>query len=594
MSGKMTSKRLVNFLVIPIGFLLIIFYFYLAFPLWGMPFNAKRHGNPPLTPAWALECWLWEDDVNTAERVDELLAGYARNDIPVRTILLDSPWSLRYNDFYVDTNLYPEPEKWFNKLQDKGYRVVLWMTPNVNSISKDTKISESEYWYKKAFENGYLTGRGTQVSWWKGTGGFIDYSNPEAAKWWHGLQKKVFDYGIDGWKLDGSATLFNSKIGPIPFFFQSTNSGLMTTRSYMDHYYRDEFLHGKKQNPEFVTLSRAMDRRFHPEGFAPIDASPVNWVGDQKHHWATSGSSDEGEDQKKDIALKGIHGFESAIKSILKSAEKGYNIIGSDVAGFSGGTIPPKLYIRWAQFSTFCGLFLNGGHGERALWKRSEQELKIIREYSWLHTELIPYIYSYVVEAHNGGKVLQRPIPGKYHYMFGDYLLIAPIYRDDLKNKISLPEGKWRYWFDDKELIEGPLTFERDFPLDEYPVYIREGAIIPMHIERSYTRIGDEKSKGYLTLLVYPDTGNKFTVHHPDNEGSTCVNVETTNEHINITLHDLKKAHIFKIHLSSKPHEVILDNNLLSDSLDYCFDGDRKKLIIKTDNYTSGEYTIIK
>ena len=523
-----------------------------------------------------------------------MLDGYAKHDIPVRTILLDSPWSLRYNDFYIDTNLYPEPEKWFNELQESGYRVVLWMTPNINSFSKDTKIRESESWYNEANESGYLTGRGSRVSWWKGKGGFIDYSNPEAVKWWHNQQTKVFDYGIDGWKLDGSATLFTSKIGPIPFFYQSTNSGLMTTRSYMDHYYRGEFLHGKKQNPEFITLARAMDRRFHPEGFAPIDASPVNWVGDQEHHWSTSSISDEGEDQKTDIALKGIQGFESAIKSILRSAEKGYNIIGSDVAGFSGKSIPPRLYIRWAQFSTFCGLFLNGGHGERALWKRSEQELKIIREYSWLHTELIPYIYSYVVEAHKGGKVLQRPIPGKYHYMFGDYLLIAPIYKDDLKNKISLPEGKWRYWFDDKDLIEGPLTFERDFPLDEYPVYIREGAIIPMHIERSYTQIGDEKSKGYLTLLVYPDTGNKFTVHHPDNEGSTCVNAETKKEYINIALHDLKKAHILKIHLSSKPQKVILDNNLLSDSLDYYFDGDRKKLIIKTNNYTSGEYIIVK
>ena len=123
-------------------------------------------------------------------------------------------------------------------------------------------------------------------------------------------------------------------------------------------------------NPEFVTLSRSIDRGFHPEGFAPIDASPVNWVGDQKHSWLTEELIKEGNDEKIDIALEGIEGFESAIVSILKSAELGYNIVGSDVAGFSGKTIPPRLYMRWTQFSTFCGLFMNGGHGERRLMEK--------------------------------------------------------------------------------------------------------------------------------------------------------------------------------------------------------------------------------
>ncbi|MCK5134199.1 MAG: hypothetical protein KAR19_00310 [Bacteroidales bacterium] len=579
---------------ITLSLLLLVYYFFFALPFRGQPFNGQRHGNPPLTPVWALECWLWEDDVNTAQRVDELLEGYAEHDIPVRTILLDSPWSLRYNDFKVDENLYPEPEAWFNKLQDKGYRVVLWMTPMVNSSNKDTEIKKSESWYNTARDNNFLAGKGHQINWWKGKGGFIDYTNPEALKWWHGLQQEVFDYGIDGWKLDGSATLFSSKIGPVPIPYMRSFSGLTTTRNYMDLYYRQEYLFGQEQNSEFITLSRSMDRNFHPEGFSPVDASPVNWVGDQEHHWKADSHSDGTEDQKMDIALKGVEGFESAIESILKSAKTGYNIIGSDIAGFSGGTIPPRLYIRWTQFSAFCGLFLNGGHGERALWKRSEQELEIIREYSWLHTELVPYMYSSVVEAHHGGEVLQRPIKGKYHYMFGENLLIAPIYMDEAKNNVRLPEGNWRYWFDDKEIIAGPVTFEREFPLEEYPVYIREGAIIPMHIERPYTRIGDENSRGYLTVRVYPDGNDTFTIHHPYSGNSTSITVEETEGSIKIVFHGLKQPHILHLHLSSHPQKVQLDNQLFSDSVDYHFDVEQSKLIIKTDDYSIGEYTIIK
>src|SRR5882757_716571 len=65
-------------------------YFVYVLPFWGFPFNHSRHGRVPLTPPWALECWLWEDDHNTESYVKELLQGYAKYDLPVRTILIDS------------------------------------------------------------------------------------------------------------------------------------------------------------------------------------------------------------------------------------------------------------------------------------------------------------------------------------------------------------------------------------------------------------------------------------------------------------------------------------------------------------------------
>ncbi len=594
MKKSARSRKIIRYLLITVTVLALLFYFGFEYPFRGVPFNAQRHGNPPLTPAWALECWLWEDDSNTAQQVDTLLEGYARNDIPVRTVILDSPWSLRYNDFEVDTVLYPKPKEWFKKMEDNGYRVVLWMTTMVDSYSKDTRIAKSDSWFNDAKAKGYLAGKGDQIKWWKGKGGFIDYTNPEAMNWWRGMQQTVFNYGIDGWKLDGTATLFYTPIGPVPLFYKTTHDGLMTTRTYMDHYYRDEYQHGLTQNPEFVTMARAIDSWPHPEGFAPIDASPVNWVGDQKHTWESTGKISEEDKQNTDLAMEGIDGIELAIQNILASAKLGYNIIGSDVAGFSGKVIPPRLYIRWTQFSTFCGLFLNGGHGERALWKRSQQELEIIRKFSWLHTELVPYMYTYVVNAHNGGKVLQRPVEGKYHYLFGDQFLVAPIYKDELKNTIMLPEGKWRYFFNDKDVVQGPVSFERDFPLDEYPVYIREGAIVPMNITRDYSGIGDKSSEEYLTLLIYPDGNREFTVYHPDKSGSTSVKVVDRSKQMTVSLEGIHKSHILNIHLSVKPKKVELDNVVLSDSVNYNFDQKRNKLIIKTDSYATGKYTIYK
>src|SRR6188768_3168087 len=78
--------RVVRGLVVVFLGLAVLIYFVFLLPFWGIPFNQSRHGRVPLTPPWALECWLWEDDANNAKAATDLLEGYARHDIPVRTL----------------------------------------------------------------------------------------------------------------------------------------------------------------------------------------------------------------------------------------------------------------------------------------------------------------------------------------------------------------------------------------------------------------------------------------------------------------------------------------------------------------------------
>ncbi len=571
-------KKIVAALGMALVLLGVFIYFYVIFPVWGAPFNAQRHGCPPITPPWALECWLWEDDHNTADFTLELLNGYLEHDFPVRTILIDSPWSLRYNDFKVDETRFPNPQQFFSDLQQRGIRVVLWMTCMVDSYSKDPAIQDSSDWFQEAANKGYVVGKDFQINWWKGRGGLVDYTNPEAMAWWHGMQDQVFHWGIDGWKLDGTATYFSSKIGPLLAPYQRTHKGWMTMRGYMDHYYRDEYQYGLTKNPEFITLARAIDSPLpmaHPEGFAPIDASTVNWVGDNKHRW---------EDDQR--------GLQRALYCILKSAEKGYNVVGSDVAGYhGGGDIPPNLYIRWAQFSAFCGLFMNGGHEERRMWLRSPQELEIIRTFSWLHTELVPYMYTHVVDAHFGGKPLMRPVAGKYHYLFGDDFLVAPIYEEKEDVEITLPKGAWRYWFNDKEVIEGPKTFEKTIPINEYPVFVREGAIIPMKIARAYTGLGDRDWENYLTLNIYPRGKNTITVHHTDNSGDLKATVDT-NSGIMVALEGVVKPHILRLFVEKKPAGVKLGGQALSEGTDWTYQQEKNRVVIRSDQAAPSTYMI--
>lgn len=571
-------KRLAKIFGALVILLAAVLYAYIGYGLWDWPLLRHNKGTVPLTPPWALECWVWEDDVNTADFVRELLAGYREHDFPVRTILIDSPWSTRYNDFAVDEARYPEPETFFKELKDEGYRVVLWMTTFVNSRSKDTAIQESPEFFQEAADKGYLATGPNIVPWWKGRGGLIDYSNPEAMRWWRGMQQQVFDWGLDGWKLDGTATYFHQWWGPIPSTIGRTHGGWMTTRKYMNHYYRDEYRHGLTQNPEFITMSRSIDhgelRNAHPWGFAPLDAAPVTWVGDNKHTWDHEG-------------------IQEALKDILLAADLGYAVIGSDIGGYHGGReIPANLYIRWAQFSTFCGFFLNGGHGERRMWLRSPEELEIIRQYSWLHTELIPYIYSHVVNAHRGTGRLMRPMKRtQYQYLFGDDFLVAPIYEDSTRREVILPAGRWRYYFDDGKYVEGPGTVTWDFPLDEFPVFVRDGAIIPMHIERGYTGIGDRDWKDHLAYDIYPDGASRFEVHPTDHSDSIAVAVNA-GQAVDITLDGGRKPHILRVRALKKPDRVLRDGAPLAEGAGWAWQEDRGRVIIRDSTGAGRAYRI--
>ena len=556
-------------------------YFLWVLPFWGMPFNSSRHTQVPLTPEWALECWLWEDDINTAEGVLELLKGYEDHDFPVRTIMIDSPWSKRYNDFDVDEDRYPNPGQFFADLQDRDYRVVLWMTSFVNSISKDTSMGDDTAWYDEAHAKGYLAGDDTQLRWWKGTGGLLDYTDPDAMAWWRGMQQPLFDWGIDGWKLDGAATYFSSTLfGKIPVPYRGTSDGLMTTRGYMDHYYRDEYQHGLTQNPEFVTLSRSQDNQSailsHPEGFAPLDASPVNWVGDQDHEWTIE-----------------KEGLEEALRDILKSAEMGYNIIGSDIGGYSGGEIPAKLYMRWAQFSTFCGLFLNGGHDERAMWKRSEEELEVIRKFSWLHTELVPYIYTYMVHCHEGGLPLMRPTDIEYEYFFGEDFYIAPLYSDSDTRTVHLPAGQWRYFFDSAEVITGPTEITRDFLNDEFPAYVRNEAIIPMRVSRAYTQLGDQDSADHLTALVYPGANAPFILRR-ENKDNVIFSVSQEEAKMSVTVSESDETCIFRFAEVDAPANVLWNGGEAPEALTWSYDDTQRTLIVRQASPMAGTVTIVQ
>ena len=72
----------------------------------------------------------------------------------------------------------------------------------------------------------------------------------------------------------------------------------------------------------------------------------------------------------------------------------------------------------------------------------------------------------------------------------------------------------WINYWNDNNIYQGGTTATLNYTLKQYPVFIRSGAIIPLNVDDSVTGHGITSSKGYLTLLVYPDSSSSFAISY--------------------------------------------------------------------------------
>ncbi len=184
------------------------------------------------------------------------------------------------------------------------------------------------------------------------------------------------------------------------------------------------------------------------------------------------------------------------------AANVGYGYWSHDIGGHLPGTVEPELYTRWLQWGAFSPILrthmTKNPDAERRVWAFPEQYSEIMRNALLLRHSLVPYIYTAARETYDTGISICHPLYYDYpdssaaydanangEYAFGDSMIVAPIATplDPLsqlaKRSIWLPPGDWIEWPTGAHL-HGPATFDRTFRLDEIPVYVRAGAIIPM------------------------------------------------------------------------------------------------------------------
>ena len=481
-------------------------------------------GRAPVPPKWSFGYWN-SGSVNL--RSTELFLAEAeelrRRDIPVDVIGLSHHWTGDdgYGTFDFYQPAFPDPKSMIERVTAMGFKFRLGL---------ESQMSDASEWYREGAAKGYfLTKPDGSIykvhtgspKWheeepqdpatyepteWQPFNAIVDFTNPQAKRWWQSGVKKMLDYGARVFHAD-----FGEEIPRDAVFFNG-KTGKQMHNIYPNLYGQALY----EAFEEFAVQPVIANRR---SGWAGMQRYPICWSGDPKCTFES---------------------MAHVLRGGLSIGLSGVPFWSHDIGGHVVEPTP-ELFVRWAQFGMFSAHARTLGVMRRAPWDFGDEALEIFRRYVKLRYRLIPYIYTYAHVAARSGLPLIRAMvlefqddPSTYHldlqYMFGGEFLVAPIFDTTGERSVYLPAGAWYdYWT--KERLTGPKHIVCRAPLDTLPLFVKGGAIIPMGPEMSYV---GEKPCSPITLDVYPEGRSRFTIR--DDDGDTEIRVRAEREQIDVEI----------------------------------------------------------
>ncbi|WP_338399249.1 TIM-barrel domain-containing protein [Persicobacter psychrovividus] len=188
-----------------------------------------------------------------------------------------------------------------------------------------------------------------------------------------------------------------------------------------------------------------------------------------------------------------------------------------------------ELLTRWFQFGAFSPIFrIHGYVSETEIWRYDQAFENTARKFIDLRYKLMPYIYSEAWKVTKNSHSLMSPLA--YYYpndkktwdikdqlFFGESMMVAFVTNYQQRSKtVYLPEGKWfDYWTN--EQMQGNKSVEVNAPLDETPIFVKAGTILPTGPKVQYaTQPTDEP----MTIRIYPGKDAQYVLYLDDNESN--------------------------------------------------------------------------
>jgi alpha-D-xyloside xylohydrolase len=418
-------------------------------------------GFPTTLPVWSFGIWMSRMTYFSEDEVYGICGRMRKEDYPCDVIHLDTGW-FRTDwlcEWKFNEERFPDPVAFLKRLKDNGFRVSLWQLPYV---------AEGAAQLQEALDNKYIATNKNRISGGSNFSttdyaGTIDFSGEKAKAWYQGLLKNLLDMGVVCIKTD-----FGEDIHMDAVYENATPELLHNIYPLL--YQKAAWEITRKVTGDGIAWSRS--------AWAGSQRYPLHWGGDAACSW---------------------DGMAGSLKGGLHFGLSGFGFWSHDVPGFHGvpdfmnSVISDELYVRWTQFGVFSSHVRYHGTSKREPYSYPGIS-SIVRRWFKLRYALIPYLLEQSKQVtYNGYPVLRAMLlhcpedKTVWHiddqYFLGDDFLVAPVMNALGRRDVYLPGGEWVNFFTGENTIGPCWLKDFDCPLQDMPVWVRNGASIPVYPE---------------------------------------------------------------------------------------------------------------
>ncbi len=481
-------------------------------------------GKPSLPAPWTFGLWLSTSFTTNydEETVNSFVDGMISRGIPLKVFHFDCFWMRDFNwcDFTWDSRVFPDPEGMLKRLKAKGLKICVW----INSY-----VGQESSMFEEGVKGGYFIKRPNGDVWqwdmWQPGLAIVDFTNPAACEWYSKKLEALMDMGVDCFKTD-----FGERIPTDCVYYNGADPQKMHNfYTYMYNKTVYDVIKKKKGEKEAVLFARSAT--------AGGQKFPVHWGGDC---WSDYESMEE------------------SLRGGLSLTSSGFGYWSHDIGGFES-TSTADVYKRWCAFGLLSSHSrLHGSTSYRVPWVYDDEAVDVLRFFTKLKASLMPYLYRNAIETSKTGVPMMRSMVLEYtqdrncaylatQYMYGDSLLVAPIFNDKSMAEFYLPEGTWTSLLTG-EVKEGGKWYKEHYGYMSIPLFVREGSIVAVGACDTDAVYDYADGVDYKVYALAEGKDARTVVYNTENEVDSEITVSHIDNRYEISVTSKKPCKVTLVH----------------------------------------------